>query len=225
MAGGLGSRLGAITKHKPKPAIKINDRPFIFYTMDWLIQNEFKEFIFLLSYKSEIIKELIKNYSKDKEIKCSFYIDNERLGTLNAINNIKEKLGEFFFYTNADEISNINIKLMYSDFLESGSYVSSLLKKDVDGNLNIDGKFIKEKKIINSDSYIELGCKFINKEIFAFLNKDYEKFEDFLYEDLIYKTSITYYITHQLPLRIDRAIDIKKTKEFFQNNKITTLIR
>ena len=96
MAGGLGTRLGAITKHRPKPAININGKPFIFYTMDWLIQNGFKEFIFLLSYKSEIIKELISNYSTNKEIKCSFYIDQERKGTLNAIYSIKEKLNKKF---------------------------------------------------------------------------------------------------------------------------------
>jgi len=221
MAGGLGSRLGAITKHKPKPAININGKPFIFYTMDWLVQNGFKEFIFLVSYKSEIIKELISNYSKDKEIKCAFYIDHQRLGTLNAIYNIKSKLSKCFFYTNADEISNINIQLMYSNFIESNSYVSSLLKKDKDGNLNIEGKVIKEKLLKNSGSHIELGCKFINKEIFAFLDKDYEKFEDFLYEDLIYKTEITYHISELLPIRIDRASDIIKTKEFL-HSKITT---
>jgi len=224
MAGGLGSRLGAITKHKPKPAININGKPFIFYTMDWLIQNGFKEFIFLLSYKSEIIEELISNYAADKEIKCAFYIDQERLGTLNAINNIKGKLSKFFFYTNADEISNINIQLMYSKFIESKSYVTSLLKKDENGNLNIDGNVIKRKILNKKGSHIELGCKFINKEIFVFLDKDYEKFEDFLYEDLIYQTKVTYYISHLLPLRIDRASDIKKTKELL-NNKITTSIK
>ena len=67
MAGGVGSRLGAITKHKPKPAIEINGKPFIYYTMDWLRENGFKEFIFLLSYKSEIIEEVILNFDDLRE--------------------------------------------------------------------------------------------------------------------------------------------------------------
>ena len=37
MAGGLGSRLGAITKHKPKPAIIVGGKPFILHKLDYLI--------------------------------------------------------------------------------------------------------------------------------------------------------------------------------------------
>ena len=31
LAGGLGSRLGDLTKKTPKPLIKINNLPFLFY--------------------------------------------------------------------------------------------------------------------------------------------------------------------------------------------------
>ena len=82
MAGGLGSRLGAITKDKPKPAIKISGKPFIYYKMDWLRKNGFNEFVFLLSYKNEVIEELILNYAEDKSIKCKFYLDQERFETM-----------------------------------------------------------------------------------------------------------------------------------------------
>ena len=221
MAGGVGSRLGAITKHKPKPAIEINGKPFIYYTMDWLRENGFKEFIFLLSYKSEIIEEVILNYAKDKSIKCEFYLDKERLGTLNAIINIQEKLNKVFFYTNADEISNISIQSMYLRFLESKASVVSLLKKDKDGYLNINEEAVTEKLLAGNGTHIELGCKFINKEIFQFLEQNYEKFEDFLYDDLINKTKLCYYISESLPIRIDKASDIKKTNAILKNNLVS----
>lgn len=219
MAGGLGSRLGAITKHKPKPAIEINGKPFIYYTIDWLRKNGFREFIFLLSYKSEILEDLILSYSKEKNIQCNFYLDQKRSGTFNAIFNVSNQLNKDFFYTNADEISNINIRSMYSRFLVNNLSVISLLKKDSGGYLNIKRDLIKEKLNINHGTHIELGCKFVNKDIFQFVDTKYEKFEDFLYVDLINKTRIGYYISKSLPMRIDRAIDIKTTNEYLTNNK------
>ena len=219
MAGGLGSRLGAITKHKPKAAIEIKGKPFIYYTMDWLRKNGFKEFVFLLSYKSEIIENLILSYSKEKNIQCNFYIDQKRSGTFNAIYSIRNQLNKDFFYTNADEISNVNIQSMYLRFLENNLSVISLLKKDSSGYLNIERDFIKEKLKINHGTHIELGCKFVNKKIFQFVDTKYEKFEDFLYVDLINKTRIGYYLSKSLPIRIDRAIDIKNTNKYLTNNE------
>ena len=219
MAGGLGSRLGAITKNRPKPAIKIKGKPFIYYTLDWLRKNGFREFIFLLSYKSQILEDLIRFYSKEKNIQCKFYLDRKRSGTFNAIYNVSHRLSNDFFYTNADEISNVDIKAMYSKFLENDFSVISLLKKDNGGYLNIKGEIIEEKLNINRGTHIELGCKFINKDIFNYVNKKYEKFEDFLYLDLINSTRIGYYISKSLPIRIDRPIDIRTANEYMINNR------
>ena len=39
LAGGLGSRLGKITKKIPKPLIKVNGKPFILY----IIENLYRQ--------------------------------------------------------------------------------------------------------------------------------------------------------------------------------------
>ena len=59
MAGGIGSRLGSITKKTPKPIIKINNKPYLEHMLNWLIRNGFKKFYFLLSYKNQKIKKFI----------------------------------------------------------------------------------------------------------------------------------------------------------------------
>ena len=55
MAGGLGKRLGAITKNVPKPVIKINGKPFLYYLCK-IYEQKFEKFQFLLSYKNSKIK-------------------------------------------------------------------------------------------------------------------------------------------------------------------------
>ena len=44
MAGGLGKRLGAITKNVPKPVIKINGKPFLYYLLQNLQRQKFEKF-------------------------------------------------------------------------------------------------------------------------------------------------------------------------------------
>ena len=110
---------------------------------------------------------------------------------------------------------------MYLRFLESKASVVSLLKKDKDGYLNINEEAVTEKLLAGNGTHIELGCKFINKEIFQFLEQNYKKFEDFLYDDLINKTKLCYYISESLPIRIDKASDIKKTNAILKNNLVS----
>ena len=53
LAGGYGTRLGKITKKIPKPLIKINKKPFIFYIIDNLYRQGIKKFYILTFYKHE----------------------------------------------------------------------------------------------------------------------------------------------------------------------------
>ena len=64
MAGGLGKRLGAITKNVPKPVIKINGKPFLYYLLQNLQRQKFEKFQFLLSYKNLKIKNFLEKYNK-----------------------------------------------------------------------------------------------------------------------------------------------------------------
>jgi len=61
MAGGLGSRLGDLTKKTPKPMLKINDIPILEHIITNFISSGFSNFLISVNYKSEIIK----NYFKD----------------------------------------------------------------------------------------------------------------------------------------------------------------
>ncbi len=66
LAGGYGSRLSNITKHTPKPLIKINGKRFILYLIENLKNQGFNNFLILTHYKSEKILNFLK---KDKSVK------------------------------------------------------------------------------------------------------------------------------------------------------------
>ena len=53
LAGGLGSRLGSLSKITPKPLIKINNIPFLFYLILKLKNEGITNILILTWHKSE----------------------------------------------------------------------------------------------------------------------------------------------------------------------------
>ena len=62
LAGGYGTRISEETKIKPKPLIKIGDKPIIWHLMKIYSTFGINEFIICLGYKGYMIKEYFANY-------------------------------------------------------------------------------------------------------------------------------------------------------------------
>ena len=60
LAGGLGTRLSEYTHMIPKPMVKINNKPIIYYIMKHFYNYGFDNFYIALGYKGEIIKDYFK---------------------------------------------------------------------------------------------------------------------------------------------------------------------
>ena len=62
LAGGLGTRLGEETDLRPKPMVEIGGRPILWHIMKCYSHYGFNEFVILLGYKGNQIKEFFANY-------------------------------------------------------------------------------------------------------------------------------------------------------------------
>lgn len=221
MAGGRGSRLGFITNNTPKPIIKINNKPFLIYLIRWLEKNGIKKFYFLTSYKNNKIEKFLKSYFLKSKCKYKLFRDQRRSGTFPAILNHLSKIENSFFYSNADEVSNFNIKKIYKNFRKSKTNIMCAVIKSKKGKLSLD----KKNSLINikkgeKNSYKDCGFKFINKKIFKTINKKkYEKIEDFIYAEYIKNNRVSFFEIKKLPLRIDTSLDIKRAKRGLLNAK------
>ncbi|MCX5783176.1 MAG: nucleotidyltransferase family protein [Elusimicrobia bacterium] len=112
MAGGLGSRLGAITKILPKPLMPINDKPMIEHIIERFMQCGCKNFYAMLNHKSN----LIKAYLKDSGCKANihFFEEKKPLGTAGGLFMLKGAMREPFFVSNCD----ILIEADYADVMK-----------------------------------------------------------------------------------------------------------
>ena len=62
LAGGLGTRIGEDTEHKPKPMIEIGGMPILVHIMRHYARFGVNEFIVCCGYKGYVIKEYFANY-------------------------------------------------------------------------------------------------------------------------------------------------------------------
>jgi glucose-1-phosphate cytidylyltransferase len=62
LAGGLGTRLSEETEILPKPMVEIGGKPILWHIMKIYSHYGFNEFVILLGYKGNIIKQYFQNY-------------------------------------------------------------------------------------------------------------------------------------------------------------------
>lgn len=62
LCGGFGTRLREETEYRPKPMIKIGEKPILWHIMKIFSHHGFNEFVLCLGYKGEQIKEYFYNY-------------------------------------------------------------------------------------------------------------------------------------------------------------------
>ena len=81
LCGGLGTRLADETKLKPKPMVKICNKPILSHITEIYERNGFREFIFALGYKGHVIRK----YYLKKKLKSKISLVDTGKNTLKKV--------------------------------------------------------------------------------------------------------------------------------------------
>jgi dTDP-glucose pyrophosphorylase len=175
MAGGLGTRLGDITKNTPKPMLKVKGKPIIEYIVESFKSQGFNKFIFCINYK----KEIIENYFGDGSalnVQIEYVLEEKRLGTAGALSLINlDELSDPCFVVNGDVISTIDYQMVLDYYHNSNSNALMCVKElshtnpyaevEFDSNMNLLS--LREKPTNNF--HINLGVYLVNRDVMKLL--------------------------------------------------------
>jgi len=103
LMGGLGKRLN---KKLPKAMVDVCGKPFFNYQLNLMKQAGFKNFLFCVGYKAEVIKNYFKD-GKEFGVSITYSLDNA-LGTAGALKNAYEYLDEDFMLIYGDSFMDVN---------------------------------------------------------------------------------------------------------------------
>jgi len=233
LAAGFGTRMHPLTLNTPKPLIKIQKEPIIFYILEELKKNNIKHCFINTHHLSEKIDEYINEYKKSNQsMKITIVKEKKILETGGAIKNIKHKditkpilviNGDSIIIPSstknflADLISKFNPKKM--DFL--------LLLDDIKNSIGYDRKgdfcFYKNNypsKIYrkNTDSYAFTGWQILNpKAVDEIKNNKFSL--NLCYDNAIKKNSIWGDINSGKWLHIGTKVALDRANKWLEKNK------
>ena len=111
VAGGKGTRMGALSQTTPKALLKVAGKPLLEYQLRLLKSYGFKQILILTSHLGEKIKEYCGNGSRfGLSIRC--LEENEALGTAGAVKAAEKYLTSDFLVVYGDEMMNVNFARM-----------------------------------------------------------------------------------------------------------------
>src|SRR5271165_4855236 len=128
LAGGFGTRLRPRVHHVPKPMAPIAGKPFLYWLLDRLAQNQFRRVVLSVGYKkSTIIEDLGSRYAN---IDLAYAVEDLPLGTGGAIKHalklLDPRLG-IVCVMNGDTISTLRYREMYLAHATSAAQVTMAL--------------------------------------------------------------------------------------------------
>ena len=217
LAGGKGTRLQEETSVKPKPLIEIGSKPLIWHIMKLYSNYGYKEFVICCGHKGYMIKEYFKNFSvhnsdvtidvkknkikihknNNEDWKITLIDTGEETLTGGRILRIKDFVGDNFFLTYGDGLSNINIKklLNYHKIQNKLATISIVQPLGRFGAVKINSKdnLIQSfsEKLKGDGGWINGGFFVLNKKIFEYLKDDNTMWEKEPLETLAKKKRIS----------------------------------
>jgi NDP-sugar pyrophosphorylase family protein len=179
-AAGRGTRMLDLAKDKPKHLIEINNKPFLYYSLNNLKQAGFEEFIMVVGYKKEFMDKFLEEYNKEFNIKIvnQFEILGEdEYGTACPLKAAKDLLiDQSFLSVNGDNLYDIK-DLQRFNIDDNYNYVAGLPHDQPQnyGVLQVDDngllKQIIEKPTEHVGNLINTGLYKFTSEIFDYLDK------------------------------------------------------
>lgn len=168
MAGGLGTRLGELTKDCPKPLLRVGNKPVLETILEKCKECAFKRFYISINYKAEMVKEYFGDGSR-WGVEIHYLEEKKKLGTAGALGLLPETPTLPVLVMNADVLTKINFKHLM-DFHDDHKSVATMCVREYEfqvpfGVVQLDSyrlKNILEKPI--HQFFVNAGIYVLNPE-------------------------------------------------------------
>ena len=216
LCGGKGERLRPITNNIPKPLIKINDKPILYYVITHLKKYDINKIHIASGYKSELIKN---HFSDNKyDIDISIYNSGD-VDIIKRIQDILVHVEKDILVLYGDTISNVDINELILRHRQSSKEITmtvwplkiayGLVEIESDGTV----ESFAEKPTL--DKWINIGYFYINKNYFDLI------FNNDIFERLLQQSasngSINAYKHHGVHITVNTLSELVEAQKNIKN--------
>ena len=133
MAGGRGTRLGALSEQIPKPLAKIQGMPILERELACLQEQGYRDILLTVSYMGKAIQDYFGDGSGISPVTgppfgvhIEYFFEQEPLGNAGALFRVREKLTEDFLLLNADSLFEVDLGKLVAFHREKGALATLL---------------------------------------------------------------------------------------------------
>ena len=211
MAGGLGSRLGDLTKDVPKPMLEVGGKPVLERIMENFTRVGFKKFYISVNFKAEVIEDHFKDGSK---FNCdiTYLKEDKKLGTAGSLGLLPKGLTGPMIVTNGDLLTQVDYRCLVGFHNDQNSKITMCTRKfDIQvpyGVINLAaGKITSmEEKPVHSFN-VNAGVYVVDAELTHKITKD-----EYLDMPTFIENEMSSIDVHSFPM-IEKWIDIGKVSD------------
>ncbi len=118
--GGQGTRLRPLTSTVPKPVVRLVDRPFIAFMLEWLRRHGVDEVIMSCGFLAEGVRSVLGDGSQ-LGVRLRFVEEPDPRGTAGALKLAEPMLDERFLMLNGDVLTDIDLTAQIAQHEQTGA--------------------------------------------------------------------------------------------------------
>jgi mannose-1-phosphate guanylyltransferase len=120
LVGGQGTRLRPLTSTVPKPVVRLVDRPFIAFMLEWLRRHGVDEVIMSCGFLAEGVRSVLGDGSQ-LGVRLRFVEEPDPRGTAGALKLAEPMLDERFLMLNGDVLTDIDLTAQIAQHEQTGA--------------------------------------------------------------------------------------------------------
>ena len=165
LAGGLGTRLGALARGLPKAMVMVGRRPFLEYIVESFTECGFNDFVLLVGHHSDVIES---HFGRGRgNIRFEYSREKDLLGTGGAIREARHLLGERFVLTYGDVLRRFDYDRFVNEYPDN---CLAAYPRMTAGNTEIQyGVVTRFDKAASDLPYVDAGFSVLRNDVLDLL--------------------------------------------------------
>jgi NDP-sugar pyrophosphorylase family protein len=185
LCAGLGTRLGTLTEHVPKPMLPLDGEPILAHTLRYLARHGFREVAVNLHFLPDRITDHFGDGSAFG-VRIHYSYEERLLGTAGAVKKLEPTFfadTEDFLVLYGDIVTDHDLGVLVERHRDTGAIATLVLHRRAGSNslvaMGDDGRIVdflerptEEERAKNPHPWVNSGIQLLNRRILASIPPD-----------------------------------------------------
>jgi len=217
-AGGKGMRLRPYTTVLPKPLLPVGSKPVLELLLRWVRRNGCRDVYITTGYLGHLIRAFCGD-GHQWDLRITYSEEREPLGTIGALNLLREQLDQPFLVINGDVLTDLNIGAFVRSHRASGTALSvATMQRSIRMDFGVieveQGKIVLFREKPRLSHLVSMGIYYMEPEILGYIPCGIPfGFDDLVFRMLDVKAPVSTFQHNGFWLDVGRIEDFQKAQE------------